>query len=196
MTKEFFDANVIMAVEIEYDFGGRHWTEMKGSDVQDFLNNLGESEGLSDIDYCTKQENSEIKEILDQGYKMFDEARGTGKYKNLDEAIDEAIAATEKSNEKSKRVWTEEEIKNLIQTNDKVLYAAFKKLYACQTDDEQNVGETRHVNGVGFNGVDAPILSSMAEFLIKTGFLTPKQKVVVRKKLVKYNKQLTKLANA
>lgn len=192
MTKEFFDANVIMAVEIEYDFGGRHWTEMKGSEVQDFLNNLGESEGLSDIDYCTKQENPEIKEILDQGYKMFNEARGTGKYKNIDEAIDEAIAATEKS----KRIWTEEEIKNLIQTNDKVLYAAFKKLYACQTDDEQNVGETHHINGVGFNGVDAPILSSMAEFLIKTGFLTPKQKVVVRKKLVKYNKQLTKLANA
>ena len=193
MTKEFFDANVIMAVEIEYDCGGRHWTEMKGSEVQDFINNLGESEGLSDIDYCTKQENPEIKEILDQGYKMFDEARGTGKYKNIDEAIDEAITATEKP---SKRIWTEEEIKNLIQTNDKVLYAAFKKLYACQTADEQYAGHTQEYNGIGFNGVDAPILSSMAEFLIKTGFLTPKQKVVVRKKLIKYNTQLTKLTNA
>lgn len=97
---------------------------------------------------------------------------------------------------KEKRIWTEDEIKNLIQTNDNVLYAAFKKLYACQTADEQDTRDTHHVNGIGFNGVDAPILSSMAEFLIKTGFLTPKQKVLVRKKLIKYNKQLTKLANA
>ena len=94
-----------------------------------------------------------------------------------------------------KRIWTEEEIKNYIQTNDTVLYGALKKLYDCQTADEQASGHTNHYNGAGFNGVDAPILSSMAEFLIKTGFLTTKQKVIVRKKLVKYNKQLTKLAN-
>lgn len=94
------------------------------------------------------------------------------------------------------KTWTAEEIKELVQTNDKVLYGALKKLYACQTADEKSYGETVESNGIGFNGVDAPILSSMAEFLIKTGFLTDKQKVIVRKKLVKYNKQLTKLANA
>lgn len=94
------------------------------------------------------------------------------------------------------RVWTEDEIKNLIQTNDKVLYGALRKIYAEQTTDEQAEGQTNHRNGVGFNGVDAPILSSFAEFLKKTGFLTPKQKVIARKKLIKYTKQLTKLANA
>lgn len=93
------------------------------------------------------------------------------------------------------RIWTEEEIKNLVQTNDEVLYRALKELYACQTADEQISRETHEINGMGFNGVDAPILSSMAEFLKKTGFLTPKQKIICRKKLVKYNKQLTKLAN-
>ena len=93
------------------------------------------------------------------------------------------------------RIWTEEEIKKLVQENDEVLYGALKKLYACQTADEQASGETHVINGMGFNGADAPILSSMAEFLKKTGFLTPKQKVICRKKLVKYNKQLTKLAN-
>lgn len=93
------------------------------------------------------------------------------------------------------RTWTAEEIKELVQTNDKVLYGALKKLYACQTADEKAYGETVESNGVGFNGADAKILSSMAEFLNKTGFLTEKQKVIVRKKLVKYNKQLTKLAN-
>lgn len=93
------------------------------------------------------------------------------------------------------RVWTEEEIKVLIQENDKVLYGALRKLYAEQTAEEQADGNTKVQNGIGFNGVDAPILSSFCEFLNKTGFLTPKQKVLARKKLVKYNKQLTRLAN-
>lgn len=93
------------------------------------------------------------------------------------------------------KTWTEEEIKNLIQVNDKVLYGALKKIYAEQTADEKASGQTNHQNGVGFNGVDAPILSSFAEFLNKTGFLTPKQRAIARKKLIKYTKQLTRLAN-
>lgn len=96
----------------------------------------------------------------------------------------------------SKKVWSEEEIMNLIQTNDKVLYGALKKLYACQTVDEQREEATKERNGKGFNGVDASFLSSVAEFLLKRGYLTDKQKVCVRKRLVKYNKQLTLLANA
>ena len=98
--------------------------------------------------------------------------------------------------EKARRVWTAEEIKNLVQTSDKVLYGALKKLYACQTADEQNSGETTYANGAGFNAIDAEFLTSCSQFLLKNGFLTDKQKVIVRKKLVKYNKQLTMLANA
>lgn len=94
------------------------------------------------------------------------------------------------------RIWTESEIRELIQTNDVVLYRALKKLYAEQTKDEQKAGETREHNGRGFNGVDSRFLSSVSEFLIKHGFLTDKQKAVTRKKLMKYNKQLTMLANA
>lgn len=88
-----------------------------------------------------------------------------------------------------KRTWSEDEIKNLVQTNDKVLYGALRKLYDYQTDDEKSDGITKVINHKGFNGVDAPILTSFCEFL------TPKQKIVARKKLVKYNKQLTRLAN-
>ena len=93
------------------------------------------------------------------------------------------------------RTWTEDEIRELVQTNDKVLYGALKKLYACQTADEQSIGETVVQNGVGFNGVDSKILSSMAEFLNRNGYLSVKQKALVRKKMVKYTKQLTRLAN-
>lgn len=95
-----------------------------------------------------------------------------------------------------RRVWSEQEIKDLVQVNDKVLYGALRKLYSQQTLDEQNTGETIEHNGIGFNGVDAKFLTSTAQFLEKTGFLTEKQKVVVRKKLIKYTKQLTRLANA
>lgn len=102
----------------------------------------------------------------------------------------------EQSQPKPKRVWTEEQIKHLIQTNDEVLYDALKKLYECQTADEKTAGHTKVYNGKGFNGVDSVFLSSVSEFLLKRGFLTDKQKYIVRKKLVKYNKQLTKIANA
>lgn len=109
----------------------------------------------------------------------------------------EATEPTEEpARQAEKKVWTEEEIKSLVQTNDKVLYGALKKLYAEQTADEKHSAQTTHKNGAGFNSVDAKFLTSVAEFLLKTGFLTDKQKVATRKKLVKYNKQLTRLANA
>lgn len=97
---------------------------------------------------------------------------------------------------KAKRVWTEDEIKSLVQTNDKVLYRALKKLYDCQTEGEQISKQTHEHNGKGFNSVDSEFLSNVSEFLIARGYLADKQKSVVRKKLVKYTKQLTKLANA
>ena len=93
------------------------------------------------------------------------------------------------------RVWTEEEIRTYIQTNDKVLYGAIKKLYDEQTIDEKVVGKTRHCNNVGFNGTDSKFMSSVAEFLIRKGYLTEKQKFAARKRMVKYTKQLTRLAN-
>ncbi len=94
------------------------------------------------------------------------------------------------------KIWTEAEIANLIQTNDTVLYRALKKLYAEQTADEQYSGETKERNGRGFNGVDSKFLSSVSEFVTARGFLTEKQKIVTRRMLKKYNKQLTRLANA
>lgn len=192
MNRQYFAENVIMAVEIDSDSYGRHWTTMKNSEVDKYLENLSDDEGLSDIDYCLEQEDPEIGKVLEKAYKIFDESRGTGKFNSISEAIDMVLGETEKK----RRVWTEDEIKNLVQTNDKVLYGALRKLYAEQTSDEQAAGTTKHYNGVGFNGADAKIMSSFAEFLKRTGFLTPKQKAVARRKLVKYNKQLTRLANA
>ena len=91
--------------------------------------------------------------------------------------------------------WTQEQMADFIQNNDKVLYSALQALYKCQTDEEKSSKDALLQNGVGFNGVDAPFLSSVAQFLNKNGFLTEKQKVLTRKKLVKYMRQITNMAN-
>lgn len=93
------------------------------------------------------------------------------------------------------KTWTIEEIKNLLNTSDKMVAHSVKVLFDLQTTDEQTTGETSHKNGVGFNGVDANFLSSCAQFYIHTGFLTARQTVLCRKKLIKYARQLTLVAN-
>ena len=91
--------------------------------------------------------------------------------------------------------WSTEEIGYRVQNNDRDLYGALLYLYSYQTASEKRSQSTHCHNGVGFNHCDARILSSMAEFLKRTGYLTPKQKYLVRKKIAKYTTQLTKIAN-
>ncbi len=93
------------------------------------------------------------------------------------------------------RVWTVEEIKTLILTNDKMVARSVVVLYERQTASEQAAQETHERNGVGFNGVDASILSSFAEFYKSRGYLSVKQTAIARKKLGKYARQLVSIAN-
>lgn len=127
-----------------------------------------------------KSTNKSGYELTAKGYKEV--------YKKLSENAETA--------NNQKRIWTKEEISELIQNDDRVLYGALKRLYGEQTSTEQSTQETHEKNGVGFNGVDAKFLSSVAEFLNQNGFLTTKQKEITRRKLVKYAGQLTRLANA
>lgn len=169
-----------------------NWGRMSGTYEE--MKSYADSEECRDFDLCAEQP-EHLKAFFD-GYEDWIHEHGwmiiPDYYKDV--YLVEENAKIEAA-QKPSRVWTEDEIKNLVQTNDKVLYGALKKLYAEQTADEQESGDTHHANGAGFNGADAPILSSFAEFLNRTGFLTPKQRVIARRKLVKYNKQLTRLAN-
>lgn len=149
------------------------------------MKHYSESEECRDFDIAAEQ-----PEHLKDFYDMYFNHKG---FITIQEFYEEYYKPARK--EKARRVWTEEEIKTLVQKNDKVLYGALKKLYACQTEDEKEDGAANHKNGAGFNGVDAGILTSFCEFLNKAGFLTEKQKVIARKKMVKYTKQLTILAN-
>lgn len=91
--------------------------------------------------------------------------------------------------------WTKDQILHLLDTNPNAIPRAVVTIYNLQTDDEKVDETTTHSNGVGFNGVDAHILSSFAKFYLRTGFLTPKQRVIADRKIRKYAGQLVKIAN-
>lgn len=77
--------------------------------------------------------------------------------------------------------------------DDNYLIGALLALYNCQTFDEQNSETTKHANNIGFNALDAPILTDIAKFYLKRNFLSPKQIVFVRTTLHKYSNQLSLL---
>lgn len=94
-----------------------------------------------------------------------------------------------------KKIWTKEEIVNLLNTNDKFVCHSLMVLYSFQTADEKVYGEANCINGAGFNGTDAKILTSFAEFYNEKGFLSRKQMEIAKKRIVKYAGQLVKYAN-
>lgn len=63
-------------------------------------------------------------------------------------------------------------------------------IYGYQTESEKLNGEVNVNNGVGFTGGDSKILSSMAEWYNKYGYLSEKQIELVKKKMEKYAGQL------
>ena len=93
------------------------------------------------------------------------------------------------------KTWTAETIRENILKSDAWLKRAIIAIYERQTADEKASGETSHNNGVGFNGADSFILSSFAEQIKARGTLSPKQTEIARKKMPKYAKQLTSIAN-
>ena len=64
--REYFDANVNMSVELEYEMGGRNWFTMKGSEVKEFCDR--HSDEISDIDFACKQDNAWVKKVLNTAY--------------------------------------------------------------------------------------------------------------------------------
>lgn len=100
------------------------------------------------------------------------------------------------------RDWTESQITNLLQNNNKFLARAIVALYKLQTQDEQRAKLTRYRNDVGFNAIDADFLSDLAQSAIdahgRTGkyLLTTAQLNAARDRMMKYSAQLTDIANA
>jgi hypothetical protein len=64
-----------------------------------------------------------------------------------------------------------------------------------QTQQEQAAETTVEDNGIGFTGTDGQILSSFARQQLARGSLSPKQMVIVFKKMPKYHKQVIAFSN-
>jgi hypothetical protein len=64
-----------------------------------------------------------------------------------------------------------------------------------QTQDEQVIEATKEDNGIGFTGTDGQILSSFAKQQLARGTLSPKQMVIVFKKMPKYHRQVIAMSN-
>ena len=95
----------------------------------------------------------------------------------------------------AQKKWKAEEIRFKLETDNVWLFRGLKAIYALQTDDEKASEVTKHENSVGFNGVDANILSSFAKQLLAEGWLSRRQIDMTRKKMLKYAKQLANIAN-
>lgn len=104
----------------------------------------------------------------------------------------------------TKKIWTPEAIREKIVTDNRMVERSIVKLFEYQTAAEQATEQTQDHNGVGFNGVDASILSSFAKQIIHqmhSGVrpegrrLSERQLVIARKKLMKYARQLAGLVN-
>jgi hypothetical protein len=106
----------------------------------------------------------------------------------------------------TRKVWSKGDVKEwLAKCEEKsdcsktraIVTRALLFMYARQTQDEQSSQQTSHSNGIGFTGVDAEFLSSVAQKCIKyKNDISPKQFIYVRKKLVKYSGQLVEFANS
>jgi hypothetical protein len=74
-------------------------------------------------------------------------------------------------------------------------------LFDRQTESEQVDETTKEHNGVGFNGADAPFLSSLAKWIKGSRRpngqrLSPRQRTRARRQLAKYAGQLARIAAA
>lgn len=94
----------------------------------------------------------------------------------------------------AERILTKEYIKIAMHKSPDWLCRGVVAIFEMQTHDEQLAESTQESNGVGFNGVDAYILSSFAKQINAGRTLSKKQLAIALKKMPKYAGQLLKIA--
>ena len=85
-------------------------------------------------------------------------------------------------------------IKKQITTSKAQAIKAMMRIYEYQTADEQANGCVTSLNGVGFAGTDAEILTAFCKQYESKQWLSDKQIDLIMKKIGKYAAQLTKHA--
>jgi len=90
--------------------------------------------------------------------------------------------------------WTEKEIRKTLNDAKWALRGACQ-LYLKQTESERLAGRSLIENGVGFNGPDSQVLSPIVKSYLQTHKITMHDIEIVKSKMWRYSKQLTKIAN-
>lgn len=85
-------------------------------------------------------------------------------------------------------------IKGKVQTDRNWAVRGMLAVYKFQTEDEKHLRETVHNNKVGFNGVDAEILSSFSQQVLAGRAMSGKQMSIIFRKMGKYASQLYRIA--
>lgn len=81
-------------------------------------------------------------------------------------------------------------VKGKLSTNDEWAKKALLLIMTKQLPEEQRSDRTVFDNGMGFTGVDAPILTSFAKQLRDRKFLSLKQMTILKKMIAKYWQQV------
>jgi len=87
-------------------------------------------------------------------------------------------------------------VKTKLATDKNWALKALVRIYTeNQTTDEKLCSVTTHDNGIGFSGLDAKFLSSLAQQYSHCGRLSDKQMQYVFKKIPKYHNQVIKMSD-
>lgn len=84
----------------------------------------------------------------------------------------------------------------MLGTNKTWVLKALVRIYKeNQTEQEHTLEMAKEDNGIGFTGIDAQFLSSMAKQYIEKNFISDRQLVFLFKKMPKYSKQVIKMSD-
>lgn len=84
-------------------------------------------------------------------------------------------------------------LKKTLATDAKWATRGLVRIFQEQTESEKATDHTSNLNGVGFNGTDAFILSQFAKAYGRWNRLSEKQMAIVHKKMPRYAGQLVRL---
>jgi len=85
-------------------------------------------------------------------------------------------------------------LRKQISTRESVATRALVALYSMQTSSEKTNEETTELNSVGFNSLDAKLMSSLAVQYNTKGWLSSRQIALCHTILPKYARQLVELS--
>ena len=89
-----------------------------------------------------------------------------GKFEVVYPEIEFQVPEVAPEPKKEQRVWTEDMIRNLLETKDSAVENAIVRLFKLQTASEQNSRHTDTHNGVGFNAADSVAGTHFAQWLL------------------------------